>query len=81
MFMNPNSMDATAREYWEFSCAKIMAQSMASRCGNDGGDGSRGGGDGGEQVVVGGGDGCYLVMAVMVAMLCFFVKLDRFGAF
>jgi hypothetical protein len=52
MFINPNSMDATARAHWELAYAKIMAQSVASGCGNGGGDGSRGGDDGGEQVIV-----------------------------
>jgi hypothetical protein len=35
MFMNSNSMNATARAYWEITHAKIMAELMASR-GSDG---------------------------------------------
>jgi uncharacterized membrane protein YgcG len=53
MFMNPNSMDATAKDYWELTHAKIIAQSLDSRGGEGGrgggGDSGRGGGDGGEQ--------------------------------
>jgi hypothetical protein len=48
MFMNPISMIAMVRAYWELSRAKIMAQSMACHVG----EGGRGGGDGGEQVDV-----------------------------
>jgi hypothetical protein len=36
MFMNPNSMNAAARAYWEITHAKILAELMASR-GSDGG--------------------------------------------
>jgi hypothetical protein len=53
MFMNPNSMDAMAKEYWDLTHAKIIAQSLDSRGGEGGqgggGDSGRGGGDGGDQ--------------------------------
>jgi hypothetical protein len=37
-FMNPNSMNATARAYWEITRGKIMAESMATRGGGCGGE-------------------------------------------
>ena len=50
MFMNPNTMDETARKYWELTSGEILASLRNV-------DGGRGGGDDGGRDD-GGGDGC-----------------------
>ena len=46
MFLNLGKMDATARAFWEFTCNKIMAQSIGLNVDPNGG--AYGGNGGGE---------------------------------